>query len=625
MNNSQNNSNITEDEKSYGLTAIVLVYNGEPYLEDCLNSLVNQTLDNLEILLINDVSTDNSLSICKKFEKEYDNVRLIDKDINEGLGANANLGIKLARGEYIILVDNDDIIPRYAYEKLYTRAKETDSDVCIGKANFLRGNSQFEFDFRETSVWDKERVINDVNEFPQLFEDAYYWNKIIKRDLLIKNNIKLPTNAVYADRYFSHTTYTYANRIAIIPDCVYLWRQVKSSLSHGRFKTDNYINRLDSFDLDLDYLINSCDDYFKLFLRRVIIPVKGILDSYEFEELIFNRVRPLIKNHENLFDDLYDNDLNLIDNLYVYLISNNHRSELKQLLQLDLKHEREVYDENGVSYWNLPLFRNPDVQIPDRLFKIKFLTNNFVNIDELKVTDEKILFSNIRIPKYLELEKLQIVFGGVTDYENIFTENTFEFDLTPVNNDGDVSYNLEISPKELPRFEFYDVFLKAVYKDGKSNKVRLNEISFNEINSHSDNLKPYVTPFGNLSFITQNLDNEFKIVCDEEKLKIIVNDKDEIKKDLRILIRKDATNELTYFTLNEEGDAFELEWKYFLDPRSVYSLFLKVYNDEGKIRKNIRFKEKNTLDFREETLLADNGCNIRIFKAKNGNIQLDSF
>ena len=307
------------------------------------------------------------------------------------------------------------------------------------------------------------------------------------------------------------------------------------------------------------------------------------------------------------------------------MIANNYRTELKQLLQLDLKHQREVYNENGVSYWNLPLFRNPDVQIPDRLFKIKYLTTNFIDIDELKVTKDKILFSNIQIPKYLEFEKLQIVFGGVTDYNGILADNTFEFDLAPVNNNGDVTYNLEISSSDLPRFEFYDVFLKVIYKNEQSNKVRLNEISFKEISSSSDNMKPYVTPYGNLSFITQNLDNEFTIVCDEEKIKIIVKDIGEIKKALRILIRKDDTNELTYFTLNDEENAYELEWKYFLDPRSVYSLFLKVYNDDGKIKKNIRFKDKNLESFREDNLMTNNNCNIRIYKTKNGDIQLDSF
>lgn len=72
--------NIDDSNKRYNLTAIVLVYNGEPYLEDCIQSLVDQTIEGLEILLINDVSTDDSLSICRKFEKNYDNVFVIDKE-----------------------------------------------------------------------------------------------------------------------------------------------------------------------------------------------------------------------------------------------------------------------------------------------------------------------------------------------------------------------------------------------------------------------------------------------------------------------------------------------------------------------------------------------------------------
>ena len=74
-----------EDNEQYNLTAIVLVYNGEPYLEDCLESLVNQTIEGLEILLINDASTDDSLSICRQFEMDYDNVFVINKEENSGL------------------------------------------------------------------------------------------------------------------------------------------------------------------------------------------------------------------------------------------------------------------------------------------------------------------------------------------------------------------------------------------------------------------------------------------------------------------------------------------------------------------------------------------------------------
>ena len=614
--------NLQEDNESYGLTAIVLVYNGEPYLEECINSLVNQTLDNLEILLINDVSTDDSLSTCKRFERMYDNVRLIDKEINEGLGANANLGIRLARGEYVILVDNDDIIPSYAYEKLYKRAKELDADMCIGKANFLIGDYQYEFDFRETYVWEEERVFDDVNDFPDLFEEVYYWNQVVKRDLLIDNDIRLPSNTVYADRYFTHTTYTYAKKIAIIPDCVYLWRQVQSSLSHGRFNLDNYIDRLDSFDLDLDYLTGYSDIYFKKLLRRFVIPIKGILESKEFEDIVFDRVRSLIRKYESRYENLYDNDLNLIDNLYVYLISNNHRNELKQLLMLDLKHQREVYDENGKSYWNLPLFRNPDVSIPDRLFEIKQLISEFVSIDRIKISNDKIIFSKIRVPRHLEIERFQLIFMGLTPADELLKDNLLAFDLNHI---GENVYDIEISKDEFSDFEMYDVFLKPIFKNKKYNRLRIHDISIREIECNVDNMKPFITRSGNFAFITQNLENHFKIDYDEEKLRIVINDKERIKKELKFLVRKDSTREHVRFLLNEEGTAFELDWKYFLDSRSSYHLFMTVYNDEGKIRRNVSFKDKYLDGFEEGSLITNDGLDVKIYKDKNGNIKIESF
>ena len=130
----------------------MLVYNGEKYLEDCIDSLVNQTIDNMEIILVNDASTDDSLSICKKYAADYEYIKIIDKKVNEGLAITGNTGISAAKGEYIILVDNDDIIPPYAYERLYNKAKETNADIVTGKANFLIGDYQYLMDNYELSM-----------------------------------------------------------------------------------------------------------------------------------------------------------------------------------------------------------------------------------------------------------------------------------------------------------------------------------------------------------------------------------------------------------------------------------------------------------------------------------------
>ena len=138
-------------------------------------------------------------------------------------------------------------------------------------------------------------------------------------------------------------------------------------------------------------------------------------------------------------------------------------------------------------------------------------------------------------------------------------------------------------------------------------------------------MKPIITNSGNLSFVVQKLDNQFKLTYDKNKLKVIINNKGMIKKDLRVLVRKDMTNELTYFSLNDDKNAFELEWKYFLDPRSTYSLFFTVFNDKAKIKKNVRFKEKYLSEFNEGSLITNNNLDIKIYKTKHDDIKLDSF
>ena len=335
-------------------------------------------------------------------------------------------------------------------------------------------------------------------------------------------------------------------------------------------------------------------------------------------------MRFTIKNQEKNFEDLYDNDLTLIENLYAFLISNNLEYELIQLLQLDLIHEREVVDENGVSYWKLPLFRNSNIPIPDTFFEIRQLMNQFVNIGNLIITKNKIIFSNIRIPRYLTIEKFQIVLVGVTHYNDVMDDNVLTFDLNAVKIDNHVEYGIEISIDELNGFEMYDVYLKAVYMDEKYNKLRINEISIDDFKFDIDTIKPIITKKGNISLATQNFDNKFTVNFDENNFNVFISG-EKFKKNLKMLIRKDSTNELTYFTLNDSKTAFKLDWKYFLDPRSVYSLFLTIYNDEGRQKKNVRFTERYLENFVEKFFITNNNIKLKFFKNKHGHIMIQSF
>ena len=112
------------------VSIIIPIYNAEKYLAECLGNVVNQTLQNIEIILVNDASTDNSIAVMRECQKQYpDKVVVIDSRENMGAGGARNLGIEAASGEYIGFVDSDDLVDVTMYEKLYAKAKEGCYDV----------------------------------------------------------------------------------------------------------------------------------------------------------------------------------------------------------------------------------------------------------------------------------------------------------------------------------------------------------------------------------------------------------------------------------------------------------------------------------------------------------------
>ena len=607
------------NDGSYKLTAIVLVYNGEPDLEPCLESLVNQTLDGLEILLINDASTDDSLSICRKYEMENDNVFVIDKEKNEGLAINANLGIGMAKGEYVILVDNDDIIPDYAYEKLYNKAKETDSDICIGKANFIVMGNQYEMSHYECSVWDDERVISDINEFPSIFHDAFYWNKIIRKDLLVENNIILPPGMIYADRSYSHNAYVKANRIAIIPDCVYMWRIGKDSLSSNRENISNYINKIESYQLDWKYISQYHKDYIKYLIRRILLPIQGIVHDNKFEEYYFTTVYDMLIDAKNLVDDIYDNDLNNLFNIYLYLTLNNERGKLKKLLMMNLSDCTEVIDENGKSYWNLPQFRNPEYGIPDEFFEIKFIENTFFKIDEVKANNDSIVFNNIELPKNYPIEKGYVVFKGLTDSSEIYNDNCLYFEIEKIENEGSI-YRAEVPLDRLNIFERYEISFKSINRNQIPNEFRI--LGSDEMKLTNDNEDVQLTYSSDykLAVTTKLLNDVLELDCSENTLRFKVNDTDSIKKKLNIYIKNDHTHQHALLSLDENGEC-AMDWKFFLDNNSNYSFIINVFKEDTRLGKEIPLNRKLIRNFKNQTFKNNEDINITIYES-SGNVKL---
>ncbi len=196
------------------ISVIVPIYNAEKYLRQCLDSIVGQTLHDIEIILINDGSKDDSLNIIKEYAKNDKRIVVIDK-ANEGYGKTMNRGLLTATGEYIGIVESDDWIDLDMYETLYRLARK--HDVEMVKCRFIPFDSATEKNKKPSNLPedDCDRVINPKRN-PKVFYSApSIWTAIYRADFLLENNISFleSPGASYQDTGFNFKVLASARRI----------------------------------------------------------------------------------------------------------------------------------------------------------------------------------------------------------------------------------------------------------------------------------------------------------------------------------------------------------------------------------------------------------------------------
>lgn len=202
--------------KEYKISIIIPVYNTEKYLKRTIESVLNQTIKDIEIILVDDKTPDNAGRICDEYAKANKNIRVIHKEKNEGLGMARNTGMNIANGEYIAFLDSDDTVDSKFYEKLYNSAQKYNSDIAMGQIKFLVGEKEV-----EKNNLDKEKY--EGNEIINIILRRYFGNSkenitpsatraIYKRMLLEKYKIKF-----CSEREFRSEDLIF--QIDIIPKC----------------------------------------------------------------------------------------------------------------------------------------------------------------------------------------------------------------------------------------------------------------------------------------------------------------------------------------------------------------------------------------------------------------------
>ncbi len=174
------------------VSVIVPVYNVEKYLPKCLDTLVNQTLKDIEIIVVNDGATDNSEAVIDSFVYKYPQIISLKKP-NGGLSDARNFGLAYATGEYIGFVDSDDYVDIDMYEKLYEKAKEEDSDVVECDLHHVFPDGTIDTEVGER-IQDKKQML--------MMGRSVVWNKIYRRDWLVQTGILFPKGCIYEDVEF---------------------------------------------------------------------------------------------------------------------------------------------------------------------------------------------------------------------------------------------------------------------------------------------------------------------------------------------------------------------------------------------------------------------------------------
>lgn len=269
---------------------IVPIFNGEKFLKECIDSLVNQTLHDIEIILVDDGSVDSSMEICNEFAKTDDRIIILQQE-NSGSSNARNNGIEHSSGKYISFVDADDIICSNMIESLVNKAEETGAEIVI--CNYFRmyenesiaQNKHLTKDF----ILDTKDSINEFqrqllikgykSDIPRLALLGVPWGRVYSRNMIERNNVRFQKELrIMQDEPFNLLAFQNSNRIAVMKEPLYNYRVLQSSMSNKPHETIiQYIENVFKVEESFCNKYKTDDKYF-----ADILNVKKVVNTYKF-------------------------------------------------------------------------------------------------------------------------------------------------------------------------------------------------------------------------------------------------------------------------------------------------------------------------------------------------------
>lgn len=214
------------------ISIIVPVYNVSEYINQCIESLINQTFKDIEIIVIDDCGQDNSIIKVKKLAKTDKRIKIIYNKTNQGLAEARNIGLKHVTSEYVGFLDSDDWVAPNFYEKLYKDIKQYNADIAIGNVLYYR-KEQYSLSNEFVGQWNfrkSKKIITSPKEKQFNIYACACWNKLYKTSLFKDYNLKYPKGLKIEDVPITTITTILAKKIVLVKDAILYYRQREGSI-----------------------------------------------------------------------------------------------------------------------------------------------------------------------------------------------------------------------------------------------------------------------------------------------------------------------------------------------------------------------------------------------------------
>lgn len=220
------------------VSIIVPIYNVEQYIEECIKSIVNQTLTQIEIILVNDGTKDDSINKIKKYIDNDDRIILINKE-NGGLSSARNKGLEIAKGDYILFIDSDDYIDTDMVQEMYESMSSNDLDIVMCGYKRVENEKVYEVHppIESNIIFNKEDIIKIVEQGHNTKSIWFVWRNMYRKDILTKNSLTFNEDIKFGeDSVFNMNSFLSSNKIMSIDKCLYNYRLNPNSLTQSKHK-----------------------------------------------------------------------------------------------------------------------------------------------------------------------------------------------------------------------------------------------------------------------------------------------------------------------------------------------------------------------------------------------------